>query len=96
MIPVIIEFQNTMEGLNGVSIIGHRNLREQLTATYYEDGSCVYVNYSNFEREVDGVSVPARSYVRTVTEMPEDTMFDEALPETDDAEAVLQEGGNEA
>ena len=96
VIPVIIEFQNTMEGLNGVSIIGHRNLREQLTATYYEDGSCVYVNYSNFDREVDGVSVPARSYVRTVTEMPEDTMFDEALPETDDAEAVLQEGGNEA
>lgn len=41
----------------------HRRISEDLSLTEYEDGTQVYVNYSNTETTVDGVTVPANDYL---------------------------------
>ena len=40
----------------------HKRLSEDLSLTEYEDGTQVYVNYSDSEITVDGVTVPANDY----------------------------------
>ena len=39
------------------------DLTEKVAATTYENGSVVYVNYGEDEYTVEGVTIPARSFV---------------------------------
>lgn len=62
-IPMIIRYQKEMAGLNKQTIVGHEHLTENVTMTTYQDGTRVFVNYSNGDYEYDGVNVPARDYL---------------------------------
>nr|SIP63170.1 hypothetical protein [uncultured bacterium] len=62
-IPMITRFQTEMAGLNRQTITDHAHLSEEVTLTTYQDGTKVYVNYSNNDFDVDGLTVPAREYL---------------------------------
>lgn len=51
-----------MSGLNRKTIVGHDYLNRKVTVTTYEDGTKVYVNYSESDFNVDGITVPGRDY----------------------------------
>ena len=63
VIPVILRYQQEMSGLNRQLITGHEQLTPQVSVTEYEDGTRVYVNYSDSDYKKGGVQVPARDYV---------------------------------
>lgn len=44
------------------TMTGHEFVEPQLTCTTYEDGTKVYVNYSQNDKTVDGTVIPARDY----------------------------------
>ncbi len=62
-IPMITRFQTEMAGLNKQTITDHAHLSEEVTVTTYQDGTKVYVNYSNNDFDADGLTVPARDYL---------------------------------
>lgn len=64
VIPMITTFQETMKGLNTIAICGHGRLDSKVTYTDYENGTRIYVNYDKLDYVADGITVPARSYVR--------------------------------
>lgn len=41
---------------------GHKNLSDTLSVTTYADGTRVYVNFSYYDAEADGITIPARDY----------------------------------
>ncbi len=55
-------YQKDMAGLNQIRMTGHEILADGVTATVYENGTTVYVNYTDKDYEAGGVIVPARSY----------------------------------
>ena len=61
-IAVMARYAEDMKGLNGLRITGHRVLDNGLTVTEYEDGTRVYVNYTEGALEADGITVETRSY----------------------------------
>ena len=63
ILQTVVKYQTDMAGLNNLHITGHEVLEADLTATTYEDGTVVYVNYNLEDRTANGVNVPARSYV---------------------------------
>ena len=56
------EYQENMKGLNQQRIVGYEKLNETVSATEYEDGTKVYVNYADVQTTVQGITIPARSY----------------------------------
>ena len=60
---VISAYQTAMAGLGNQAIVGHRILDSDITATTYENGATVYVNYSSADYTYGGVTIPARSYI---------------------------------
>lgn len=63
VIPMILRYQQDMEGLNQTRIVSHERLGEEVTRTGYADGTAVYVNYGSADYSGDGILVPARDYV---------------------------------
>ncbi|MDO5436284.1 MAG: DUF5696 domain-containing protein, partial [Clostridia bacterium] len=63
VIPMITRYQKEMTGLNRQTITGHEYLDDEVTVTVYEDGTKVYVNYSSYDWNGEGVTVPARDYL---------------------------------
>lgn len=63
VIPMILRYQQEMHGLNKQKITGHDQLTGDVFVTEYEDGTKVYVNYSDHDYKKNGVSVPARDYM---------------------------------
>lgn len=53
-----------LDGLLGTPIVGHAQVAEDVYATTYAGGDVVYVNYSQSDVSVDGITVPARGYYR--------------------------------
>ncbi len=49
--------------LVSVEIRSHEKLAEDVVKVVYENGTCVYVNYSEEDAAVDGVTVPSRDYL---------------------------------
>ena len=102
LMQMILDYQQTMAGLNQKEIVGHQRLSDQVTVTYYEDGAGTYigifVNQGSFDFTSDLAGViPARSYVRAdglriSGDLTED--FTEEFEEADPA-AATTEGGNE-
>ena len=61
-VATINRYQEDMAGLNQQSIVDHEMRDSGVAVTTYEDGTKVYVNYSERMRRVDGVTIPARDY----------------------------------
>jgi hypothetical protein len=61
-IATITRYQDEMAGLNQQRIVDHELRPSGVAVTTYEDGTKVYVNYSEQMRRVDGVTIPARDY----------------------------------
>ncbi|MBE5794195.1 MAG: hypothetical protein E7323_05895 [Clostridiales bacterium] len=61
-IETINRYQTDMNGLNQQKIVDHEMRDSGVAVTTYEDGTKVYVNYSERLRRVDGVNIPARDY----------------------------------
>ncbi|MBQ4158672.1 MAG: hypothetical protein IJD86_11120, partial [Clostridia bacterium] len=59
---IVNDYQSAMKGLNKAEIIGHEILGD-VTVTTYEGDISVYVNYGFEDINVDGNTVPARSYI---------------------------------
>lgn len=57
------EYNEKLGSLFNQTIVDHYYVANDLTATVYEDGSIVYVNYSLKDYNEDGLEVPARSYI---------------------------------
>ena len=51
-----------MEPLAGIEMTEHERLDTDLYQTEYADGTRVIVNYSNYDREVDGVRIQGRDF----------------------------------
>ena len=62
-LATIARYQKDMAGLNSIRMTGHKTVKENVTASYYEDGTCVLVNYGTEPAEVEGHTVPARDYL---------------------------------
>ena len=62
-IEMISRYQREMAGLNAKEMTDHRKLADDVSLTVYEDGTQVYVNYTEIDYDVGGVRVPARDYV---------------------------------
>ncbi len=60
---MITAYQTQMAGLNRQRMVGHNHPAEQVSATTYEDGTVVYVNYRMEPFTVNGTEIPARSYL---------------------------------
>ena len=56
--------RTALDGLMDTPIVGHTQVAEDVYATTYAGGDVVYVNYSQADVTVDGVTVPARGYYR--------------------------------
>ena len=63
VIPMIVRYQTEMNGLNKQTITGHEYLIGEVTMTTYQDGTQVYVNYSDTDYDTGSVVVPARDYL---------------------------------
>lgn len=63
----IHDILTSLQELNGVlgqRIVGHRQLTDSVYATFYEDGTIVYVNYGNEAVTTENITVPAMGFVR--------------------------------
>lgn len=62
----IIEYDQKLkevaEAVDGAMIIRHEKLDNDVTVVTYDNGIAIYVNYSEQEQTVNGVTVPAMSY----------------------------------
>nr|AHF26077.1 hypothetical protein [uncultured bacterium Contigcl_1764b] len=65
VIPMILRYQQEMKGLNRQQIVRHDQLSDEVSVTEYQDGTKVYVNYSDnvYKNKRYDVSIPARDYV---------------------------------
>lgn len=59
---MIAAYQADLAGLNRERIVGHEQVAAGVTATAFEDGRKVFVNYTGQDYEAGSVTVPARSY----------------------------------
>ena len=62
-IGIILRYQRDMSGLNRQRITGHEKPAEGIAVTTYEDGTRVYVNYTETDYQSGAVNVPARDYL---------------------------------
>lgn len=53
-----------LKGLTGRKIIGHEKLAEGLFCTEYDNGTIIYVNYTESDRKVGDKTVQAENYLR--------------------------------
>ncbi len=63
VIPMIQRYQSEMKGLNRLRITDHERLAPDVTVTVYEDGTRVYVNFSDQAYSAGGIKIPARDYL---------------------------------
>lgn len=59
----VLRYEEEMKGLNNQDIVGHQVLAKGVTATTYEDGTVVYVNYTDSVYTDGTLSVPAKDYM---------------------------------
>ncbi len=63
VVETYLEFKERLSGTYGQQMTSHEILTDDLIRIEYENGTVVYVNYSNEEATVDGVTIPAKDYV---------------------------------
>lgn len=60
---MILRYQKDTAGLNQLRIVNHQQINDDVTETTYEDGTKIYVNYSNSNYDEFGRQIPARDYI---------------------------------
>lgn len=68
MTEQIAQYTNTLSGIFNQEMVGHERIGN-VTLTTYANGTTVYVNYGYSAAEVNGITIPARSYTATTTEV---------------------------
>ena len=58
------QINESLNGLIGVAITDHAQVAQQVYATTYASGDVVYVNYGTQDVTVNGITVPARGFMR--------------------------------
>lgn len=58
------EWAEAYKGLNDQKMVNHSRISETLTLTQYENGTAFYVNYGETQVDVNGITIPAKGYVR--------------------------------
>ncbi len=58
------KFNNVLSGVSSEKIIEHKKLQKGLYMTEYNNGSYVYVNYTNEKIEYNGITIPAMNFLR--------------------------------
>lgn len=58
----VTAYQAATAGLNQQRIVSHQKLDDNITVTGYEDGTKVYVNYSDRDTIINGIFINARDY----------------------------------
>lgn len=61
-VSIYTEVNNALKYVNGAAIINHEILNDGIRAVTYSNGVTIYINETNADKTVDGISVPARSY----------------------------------
>lgn len=61
-VSIYTEVNNALKYVNGAAIINHEILNDGIRAVTYSNGVIIYINETNADQTVDGISVPARSY----------------------------------
>lgn len=61
-VSIYTEVNNALKYVNGAAIINHEILNDGIRAVTYSNGVIIYINETNADKTVDGISVPARSY----------------------------------
>ncbi len=59
------EFNENFGKLYGKQMVEHKILAHEVARVTYEDGTKVYVNYTDSEVKADGITIPAKDYVVT-------------------------------
>ncbi len=62
-VDIMLKYQSDMAGLNRQRISDHECLSDGVTVTTYEDGTKVYVNYTEADYQNGNVTVPSREYL---------------------------------
>ena len=62
-LSLIAKYQKDMAGINSLRMTGHERLAAGVTQTGYENGTKVYVNYTDKDYTGGGLTIPARSYL---------------------------------
>ena len=62
-VAIMLKYQSDMAGLNRQRISEHECLSDGVTVTTYEDGTKVYVNYTEADYQNGNVTVPSREYL---------------------------------
>ena len=62
-VAIMLKYQSDMAGLNRQRISDHECLSDGVTVTTYEDGTKVYVNYTEADYQNGNVTVPSREYL---------------------------------
>ena len=60
---MILKYQSDMSGLNRLRITDHEILGDGIAVTTYENGTKVYVNYTEVDYQDGAIKIPAREYV---------------------------------
>ena len=65
--PVVVdtyrEFKENFGTLAGLRMTSHKALSEKSRKITYEDGTVIYLNYSEKDETFDGITIPAKDYV---------------------------------
>lgn len=61
-VSIYTEVNNALKYVNGAAMINHEILNDGVRAVTYSNGVTIYINETNADQTVDGISVPARSY----------------------------------
>lgn len=70
MTAQVKQYSETLSGIFDQEMVGHER-HGNVTITTYENGTQVYVNYGYVDVQLNGVTVPARSYTATTQEVIE-------------------------
>ena len=62
-IEIFTEYNEKLGHLFNQTIIDHYKINSLVSATVYEDGSIVYVNYGLKDYNENGIEIPAKSYI---------------------------------
>lgn len=55
---------DALEGVYGLKIVNHEKVAEDVYKTTYENGTSIYVNYSNKDYTADGIKVASQDYFK--------------------------------
>lgn len=88
IITLYQEAASVLSGLWGMPIVDHQCVDATLCRTEYEDGTAIWVNYSDEAAEVSGHTVPAKGHLRT---RPEEEGGVGGLPPAQAFEAPISE-----